>query len=131
MKTTFTFLATAILMSAAAFAQPGQSRNDGYGNNRDVVVNNTRGGYDRGTYYFTAREKDIQISAINRDYYRKIESVRDRRFMSRTKKDHAIYSFEMQRNAEVRNVRARFNDRRNDFHQNGNRNNGRGRKGNW
>ena len=119
MKKTFTLFAMAAIISSASFAQYNQPGNKSYGNNRDrdVVVNNDRDrggpGYAIGTYYFTAREKDRAINAINRDYFRKIESVKNKFFVSRYKKEQKIYSLQMQRDAELRSVAQKFNDRRN------------------
>ena len=119
MKKTFTLFAMAAIISSASFAQYNQPGNKSYGNNRDrdVVVNNDRDrggpGYDRGTYYFTAREKDRAINSINRDYFRKIESVKNKFFVSRYKKEQKIYSLQMQRDAELRSVAQKFKDRRN------------------
>ncbi|MCW3094151.1 MAG: hypothetical protein JWP81_5220 [Ferruginibacter sp.] len=134
MKKTFTLAAIAALITTATFAQNGHSRDNNYDRGRDVVVNNDRDGYgygkERGTYYFSARERDMQVFSINREYSNKIESVRNRLFMGRGKKEHLIYSLELQRNAEIRGVMAKFNDRRNLF----NRDNGRGgrdRRSNW
>lgn len=121
MKKTITLLATAAMFTTASFAQHNQHRDNNYGNDRDRggVVNNNRDrndyGNERGTYYFSAREKNMQISSINNDYYRRIESVKNKFFMNRSKKERLICSLEMQREAEIRSVIAKFNDRRNRF----------------
>ena len=120
MKKAVTLSTIAVLIAASSFAQYGRDRDDNYENNRDreVTVNN-HGGRDygrmRGTYYFTAREKDMQIYSINREYNRRIESVKHRFFMGRERKEQLICSLELQRNAEIRSVIGRFNDRRNLF----------------
>lgn len=127
MKKSITLLAIAPLITSATFAQNNRQRDDNYGNNknRDVVLNNNRdkGGYgnDSRAYYFTAREGDIQIAAINRDYYRKVESVRNKMFMGRAKKERIIYSLDQQRDAEIRYVVARFHGRSNRFNSRDNR----------
>ncbi|MEO6731025.1 MAG: hypothetical protein ABIN01_07390 [Ferruginibacter sp.] len=115
MKKSLALFAIAALLSSASFAQYNHRRNNNY--DRDMAVNNNRerNGYgsDKGTYYFSAKEKNMQIAAINKQYYRSIESVRKKMFMSRSKKERMIYSLEMQRDAEIRSVYAKFNDRRN------------------
>ncbi|MBC7689046.1 MAG: hypothetical protein H7211_12810 [Aquabacterium sp.] len=128
MKKSFTLLAIAALITSATFAQnnhPRDNNNDqrdnNYGNNngRDVVINNDRDrrGYEnnRSTYYFTPRDRDFRISAINNDYTRRIESVRNKFFMGRGKKENIIYTLQMQRNDDIRAVIAKFTDRRNMF----------------
>ena len=123
MKKTITLFAMAALTSSATFAQynqPGRN-NSGYDKGREVAVNNDRdrGGYygDRDSYFFTQREKDMQIASINREYFRKSESVKNKFFMSRYKKEQLLYSLKMDRDAEVRSVFEKFNDRRNKFNR--------------
>src|SRR3954452_21958042 len=120
MKKAVTLSTIAVLIAASSFAQYGRDRDDNYENNRgrEVTVNDRGGhgyGRERGTYYFTAKEKDMQIYSINREYNSRIESVRHRFFMGRAKKEQLICSLEVQRNAEIRSVIERFNDRRNQF----------------
>ena len=128
MKKSFTLLAIAALITSATFAQYNHprdnnydQRDNNYGNNNggDVVINNDRDrrGYEnnRSTYYFTPRDRDFRISAINNDYTRRIESVRNKFFMGRGKKENIIYTLQMQRNDDIRAVVAKFNDRRNIF----------------
>ncbi|MEO6547924.1 MAG: hypothetical protein ABIN94_07980 [Ferruginibacter sp.] len=138
MKKSFTLVAIAALITTGSFAQFGHSRDNNYDQGRDVVVNNGHGGYgrdkdrreERGTYFFTAREKDMQLFSINREYGNRIESVRHKFFMSRGKKEQLIYSLEQERSAEIRSVWAKFNDRRNLFNRD-NGHNGRDRRSNW
>ncbi|MEO5894041.1 MAG: hypothetical protein ABIQ31_27535 [Ferruginibacter sp.] len=119
MKKTFTFLAIAVLSASALFAQ-NNSRDNNYGGGRgrDVVVNDRGGngyGRDRGTYYFTAKERDTEIFSIRREYGKRIESVRHKLFMGRSKKEQLICSLELQRDSEIRSVIEKFNDRKNLF----------------
>ena len=134
MKKAFTLLAMAALFTAASFAQYNDN-NYGKSRDRDAAVNNNRdrkgNGIERGKYYFSAREKNGQISIINRDYYWKIESVKNKFFMGRSKKERLVHSLKMQRNAEIHSVIARFNDRRNRFNQRDNNYNERDRRNNW
>ncbi|MEP7111034.1 MAG: hypothetical protein ABI760_23765 [Ferruginibacter sp.] len=119
MKKTITILASVALLTSAAFAQNNHQRDDSYGNNRDreMAVNNNwdRNSNERGSYYFSAGEKDMEISSINREYYRKIESVKNKLFMRRAKKERLVCALESQLNDEIRSVIAKFNDRRNRF----------------
>lgn len=137
MKKTFTLLAIAALISSTSFAQGNYPRDNNYGNDRgrDVVVNNNgdRNGYGkgRGVYYFSPRERDMQIKSINIDYNRRIESVSRKFFMNRSKKQQIIYSLDLQRDAEIRSVIAKFNDRRNRFDGRDSRYDDRGRNNRW
>jgi len=116
MKKIFTLLfATAMLSSA--FAQYGQ-RDKGRGN--DIYVANDNHGFDKhdkfyGTYVFTAREKDMQISQINREYAYKIQSVKSKPFMSWFQKKRIINNLEAQRDAEICQVMEKFNSPKNQF----------------
>lgn len=129
MKETFTLLATVILITSAAFAQRNNNHewDDNYGNNNnnpnDIAIDRNHdrgGGYDdRGNqdYYFSEREKNMQISEINRDYNRKIQSVRNKFFMGRYQKERIITSLQFQREDDIRSVIARFNHRENHYGQ--------------
>lgn len=130
MKKTTTLFAIAILLSAATFAQRNQSHDRGY----DVVMNEHDHGdrsFDRGTYYFSPRERDMEISAINREYFNKIQSVKGRIFMSHGKKEQIIRMLEMQRSKEVRSVLNKFNDRKNRYDRSHDRYDDHGGKGKW
>ena len=151
MKKTFTFLATVVLMTTVAFAQNNgnHQRDNNYGTNNngrnnphDVVINyNPRrgGGYDdrggRG-YYFSEREKNMQIAQINNEYFHRIQSVKSKFFMGRYQKERIINSLQAQRESEVRSVWIKFNDRDNrydrryDRHDNNNDHHDHGRR-NW
>ncbi len=137
MKKAFTLLAIAALISSASFAQGNYPRDNNYGNNRgrDVVVTNNgdRNGYGkgRGAYYFSPRERNMQIKSINIDYNRRIESVNRKFFMNRSKKQQIIYSLDLQRDAEIRSVMEKFNDRRNRFDGRDSRYDDRGRNNRW
>jgi len=69
----------------------------------------------RNTYYFTAREKDMQIAQINRNYDYKIQSVQRKFFMSRFEKVRLIRQLEQQRDCDIKAVNDKFYDRRNLF----------------
>ncbi|MEP7142404.1 MAG: hypothetical protein ABI707_06025 [Ferruginibacter sp.] len=136
MKKTFTLLAVAALLTSASFAQDGRQRDNNYGNDRgrEVASNNHEGngyGRPRGTYYFSSREKDMQIFSINREYNHKIESVKHKFFMGRSKKEQLVCSLELQRDAEIRSVIEKFNDRRNLYDARDNRHNDHDRRNNW
>jgi hypothetical protein len=125
MKTIFTLIA-ALTITATSFAQynGGGQRDPNYNKGNDVYkgseVYNDRGGkkddrrFDR-SYSFSKREMDMQIARINRDYDWKIQDIRTRGFGSRRRKEEMIRDLNYQRNAEIRTVYARFNDRNNRF----------------
>lgn len=124
MKKIFT-LFLIIAMLGTASAQYDQKDKRDYDNRNDVVLNDYghKPGRDhdgfRSTYYFTAREKDMQIAQINREYNYKIQSVRNRFFMSWHQKKRQINFLEEQRNREIRIVMAKFYDKRNLFNKPG------------
>ena len=134
MKKTFTLLAIATVLTTVSFAQYHHQRDD---NDRDRQVaandNRYRNGYERGrgTYYFSAKEKNMQIFSITKEYNHRIESVKHRFFMRRAKKEQLICSLELQRDAEIRSVVAKFTDRRNLFDRSDNWGQGHDRRNNW
>ena len=129
MKKTILLLVTVISISTT-FAQYGGNQQRG---NHDVVINtsNKDYGYDRGTYFFSARDKDMQIAQINRDYDKKIQSVKMKFFMGRFQKDKMISNLQVQRNSEISAVNAKFYDRKNLFNQQGKKFDDRDKKHNW
>ena len=131
MKKTFTLLSIAMLLATGLFAQQNGHRGYRDGNDNDYAVNNDwRGRGDRSGYYFTDREKDMQIRYINREYHGKIQSVKHRWFMGRERKQQVIWSLEQQRQAEIRAVYAKFNDPRNRYGRRDNRRHDHDRR-NW
>lgn len=119
MKKIITLVASVILV-ATAFAQPN-GRAYGHDKNRDVVYNDSR--YDRNDdrrddrrnngYYFTKRERDVQVSQINRAYDRQINSVNSKWFASNGKKQRMIRELENERRFEIRKVYEKYNNRLN------------------
>lgn len=126
MKKIFTLLFSTALLSTA-FAQYGQK--DQKDNGRDVYASNAgrdndrhdndfgKGGrgYERGTYVFTLREKNMQIEQIYREYNYKIQSVKNKPFMAWFQKKRMIDNLEAQRAAEICQVNDKFNSSRNLF----------------
>lgn len=118
MKKIFTLLfATAML--STAFAQYGQKGQGNKGN--DVYASNDNRGFDKydkgsyGAYIFTAREKDMEIARINREYDYKIRSVRAKLFISWFHKKRLINNLELQRDNEIHEVMHKFNSPKNKF----------------
>ncbi len=115
MKKTCTFLAVVFLISFAAFAQNNgnhrANNNNGNNDTYDIRMDDDRGDnyHDNGKYYYSEREKDWQIEQINREYNSKIQSVRNRFFMSRYQKERIITSLLFQRDNEIRSVKAKYN----------------------
>lgn len=117
MKKIFTLLFSTALLSTA-FAQYGQKNGQGWDKDKDVYASNdNRGhGHDKyGSYYFTPRERDMQIAQINREYDYKIRSVKNQYFMSWHQKKRQISILENRRDNEISDVYAKFKDRRNQF----------------
>lgn len=120
MKKIFTLLISG-LMITSAFAQydpkddwNSKDRNDGY-------IGDDKGKYDKydkhddrsRTYYFTPRERDMQIAQISREYDYRIRAVQNRYFMSRHEKMRQVNFLREQKEREIRMVIMKFNDRRN------------------
>lgn len=120
MKKIFTLLVS-IAMLSTAFAQFGQKGQRDYDNSKDVAVNDFSHRPDktddwyRGEYYFTPRERDIEIARINREYDYRIQSVKNRLFMNGFQKRLQISYLQNQREKEIESVFAKFNDRKNKF----------------
>jgi hypothetical protein len=128
MKKIFTLLFTTAMLSTA-FAQYGQKDQRERGRDDDVYASNTnrdnsrydnnygkdRRGYERGTYVFTFREKNMQIEQIYREYNYRIQSVKNKPFMGWFQKKRLIDNLEAQREAEICQVNDKFNSPRNQF----------------
>jgi len=128
MKKIFTMLLATTLLSTA-FAQYSGREQPKRNNEPDVYAKNDNRGYERnenvgydrfdnghkGRYYFTPRERDMQIDRINSDYNYRIQAVRNRYFVNWRQKKQMIMSLDAQREQEIRDVIYRFNDRRNKF----------------
>lgn len=104
-------------MVTALFAQSGrrESRDVILGQenyrieDRTVYGNERRYGYNDG--YFSARERDQMIDKIRRDYNWKIESVHHNRYIRKGEKRREIRFLENERDAKIRAVWKRWNDR--------------------
>ena len=122
MKTIFTLLFT-MAMFSTTFAQYGQrDRNK----NNDVYVSNDNWGYDHHNknyvgYIFTPRERDMQITQINREYEFRIQSVKNKPFMGWFQKKRIINNLEAQRDEEIAQVIRKFRSPKNKFDDYGRR----------
>jgi len=123
-----------LLISAGAFVTlHAQSReqtrdiilggnNGTYDRNRDVVMGGNNGQYP--SYPNDRRygnDRQYQIDQINRDYYAKIESIRNNRYLSRQERDRAIRQLEYDRQQRIDYITrqySNYNDRYDD-HDNG------------
>lgn len=127
MKKFFTLL-FAVGMFAMAQAQPGtrdnrqedqqkdqRDFNQGYGNGKDLVINNNTYGnddrYDKD-FSFGEREKNMQIARINREYDYKIQKVQRSFFLNRFEKQRQIRFLQEQRQWEINKVLYQFRDHR-------------------
>ena len=136
MKKIFTLLVLSTAMLSTAFAQYGQGRQRDNDRSTDVYVsidnngfdkhdgfgNDFGKGYGKGAYIFTAREKDMAIAQINREFAYKIQSVRNRFGMSWFQKKRMINNLEEQRDAEISLVMRKFHSPKNKFGDYGRRN---------
>jgi hypothetical protein len=123
MKTIFTLIAS-VLLAASSFAQHRSDNQRNYDDDQDVSYNNgryNRDHHDRrdDRYNFDYRERDMQIAQINREYNRKIESVKHRWFMSHSRKESIICQLDDQRRYEIKRVYEKFNRRNNRFDDDG------------
>lgn len=131
MKKIFTLLFSTAMLSTA-FAQYGQKPQRDFDKSNEVYAANTNQGFDRhpndygkydndfdrygrGAYIFTAREKDMQIAQINREYAFKIQSVRNKFALGWMQKKRIIRNLEDQRDAESLQVMRKFNSPKNKF----------------
>jgi hypothetical protein len=125
MKKIFTLLVLSTAMLSTAFAQYGQRGQRENDKTNDVYVFNDNNVYDkhdndfgkfgRGSYIFTAREKDMEIAQINREYAFKIQSVKNRFGMSWFQKKRMINNLDAQRDAEISLVMRKFHSPKNKF----------------
>lgn len=110
MKKIFTLLVSVTLF-ASAFAQYNNGGNKDFGKSRDAVYSDRyNNDHDRGgnSYSFSAKERDMQIAQINREYDRKVMEVRNRWFMSRFKKEQLIHRLNEERNDEIKRVYSKY-----------------------
>ncbi len=127
MKKIFTLLFV-VGMFTMAQAQPGtryNQQNDqrGFGNGRDIVVNNPS--YDNGGRYNNSsafdKERDMQIARINQEFDLKIQKVKRNFFMSWYEKQRQISFLQEQRQREISMVYAKSHDRDDHYSNNGGR----------
>ena len=122
MKKTILLLAT-VLLVGTSFAQYGNKQQ---GNN-DYAYN--KGRDDKfhkpvvKTYFFTAKERDIQIAQINKDYDKQIKTIKMKFFMNRAAKQRQVQMLEQKRDKEISLIWMKYNDK-------DNRGDGRGGRGN-
>jgi hypothetical protein len=89
----------------------GEWRDDRSGNRYD----NRFGDRHSRFYFFSKREREMQIAQINREYDYRINAVRTRYHMNWYKKERIIRELEEKRRDEVKQVYAKFFDRRNQY----------------
>jgi hypothetical protein len=130
MKRIFTLVfAFGLFTAASAQYNPGENRDsrqrdpqanqrndqrnydNGYGNERDVVITNNS--YDNKNDRYDNRispdrKMAMQIARINREYDYRIQSVRNNFYMSRWEKQRQIIFLQEQRQHEIRMVYHRF-----------------------
>jgi len=122
MKKIFTMMIAAMMVTSA-FAQYEQKEDWNGKDRNDIAKADGKNSYDRydkhddrgNTYYFTPREKDMQIAQINRNYDYKIRSVQNKFFMGWFEKRRQVKFLEQQRDCEIKAVMDKFNNRNNLF----------------
>ncbi len=110
-------LLVAVTLVSSSFAQY-RSNDGGYNKGKEVYNDwgkNKNDNRDNDRYSYSTRERDLQIANINRNYDQQIREVNHKMFMSRSKKEKAIFRLEIQRREEIKDAYARFNDRRNRY----------------
>ena len=115
-------LSIALIAVTGAFAQKSNSYPN-RGNDRDVILggDNNRSVYNNGSsrynngYTFSARERDVEIQRINREFDYKIRDVEQARRMRSSEKNYQIRLLEQQRRQQVKAVKDRFQDSRNQY----------------
>jgi len=117
MKTIFTLLFSMSMFSTtfAQYGQKGQRDKD-----IDVYVSvdsKDFGHHDKnyGGYIFTPRERDMEIAKINREYGFKIQSVKNKSFMTWMQKKRMVNNLEEQRDGEIAQVIRKFKSPKNKF----------------
>lgn len=120
MKKIFTLLVT-VTIATSVFAQYNKpnNQNDFTPGKKEVIYNDHRFGNDdrhgNHFYSFSAKERDMQIFRINREYDKKIQNVKSRLFVTRFKKEQMIRALNNQREDEIKMLYRKFNDRNNRF----------------
>jgi len=118
MKKIFTLLATVTMFASASFAQYKTGDKDFGNKGKDYGYSD---GYKKDNdrhdnyYSFSARERDMQIAQINREYDWKIQNVKSKYFMPRFKKEQQIRMLNEQRGYEIKKVYMKFSDRNNHY----------------
>lgn len=115
MKKIFTLLVAAGMVTLVQ-AQPGAGKNhhDGYENGRGVISDRDFSGTD-GRYngiMSPAKQRDLAIARINREYDWKIQKVKDNFFKSRSQKKREIRFLNEQRKKEIKRTYYEFSKER-------------------
>lgn len=96
-----------------SFAQYHQQYNGGRNRNYAMPYGQYYHGQDRkfyeGNHFITRRERDFEITRINREFKMKVYSIRRNRYMRHHQKKLAIRSMEYERARQIQMVNARFN----------------------
>lgn len=110
MKKIFTFLCL-IALSVGGMAQ-GRNNGRDYDRHYDRdVARHDNGKWNKKRNNFKTQMEN-EIAVINREYNRRVEKVKSNWFMNRHRKQQMLNNLEEQRRADIRNVYAKYNDRR-------------------
>lgn len=127
MKKIFTLL-LAMGSLSAVFAQSGRDYKDGYPNqdkkmqpSRDYDRNSENNAYAyndrRNNNYAYSRERAFQLEKINREYDYRVNSVVCNRRLRPFEKNRILHDLDVERAYRIREVNARFDQRRFDDSQ--------------
>jgi len=128
MKKIFTLLFTAGLFTIS-YAQGNHGHNGDYGRNEQYATtsnghydNSDHDRYDHNIYdqrnHSYANQRQIQMERINRNYYYKVMSIQQNRYMSRRQKKFAIRDAKNEMNYEIQMMNRRFSGYANNNYSN-------------
>jgi hypothetical protein len=114
-------LSFAFIAATRAFAKNSNSYPN-RGSIRDVILggDNNRSFFNNGSsryngYIFSAKERDYEIQRINLEFDYKIRDVQEARQMLSSEKNYQIRQLEQQRRRQVKAMKDRFQDSRNQY----------------
>jgi hypothetical protein len=102
-----------LLFSFGLFATSFAQYNRGHNNRDDQYVYNQRDHYGKGNYDI-AKNRNLQIERINREFDYKIQSIKNNRYLNRRAKKAAIKNAEKDRKRQIKIVNDRFKYARSD-----------------
>ena len=121
MKKIFTLLLGIASISIASAQSHNQQRHEN-GNHRDIILGQSNvhksNNASYGSYSFSSKEKDAQIKMIRKHFNQEIKSVKKQRHLRAAEKSRKVRQLELQRDAQIKKVQARFSSNKNRHHDN-------------